>query len=55
MVAGLWVVLVIPAILAFLFGAWVFYNVVVDVSQRYDGNPIMSCIEGCQRPPSNTG
>ncbi|MGH9993284.1 MAG: hypothetical protein ACREBU_11190 [Nitrososphaera sp.] len=55
MAAGLWVVLVIPAILAFLFGAWVFYNVVVDVSHRYDGGPRASCVEGCQRPPSDTG
>jgi ascorbate-specific PTS system EIIC-type component UlaA len=34
MSGGMWVVLVIPAILAFLFGVWVFYNMVADVSQR---------------------
>jgi hypothetical protein len=27
-------VLVIPAIIAFVFGIWVFYSVVVDVSKR---------------------
>jgi hypothetical protein len=34
MSGGMWVVLVIPAVLAFLFGVWVFYNMVADVSQR---------------------
>ena len=27
-------VLVIPAIIAFVFGIWVFYSVVVDVSKK---------------------
>jgi hypothetical protein len=31
---GMWVLLVIPAIIAFVFGAWVFYSMVVDVSTR---------------------
>lgn len=34
MAGGMWVVLVIPAIIAFVFGAWVFYSMVVDVSER---------------------
>jgi hypothetical protein len=34
MAGGMWVVLVIPAIIAFVFGAWVFYSIMVDVSER---------------------
>ena len=34
MTGGMWVVLVIPAIIAFVFGAWVFYSMVIDVSER---------------------
>ena len=34
MVSGIWMLLVIPAIIAFVFGIWVFYNVVIDVSKR---------------------
>jgi hypothetical protein len=34
MAGGIWVVLVIPAIIAFIFGAWVFYSMVIDVSER---------------------
>jgi len=34
MVSGIWMVLVIPAIIAFVFGIWVFYSVVVDVSKK---------------------
>jgi hypothetical protein len=34
MASGMWVVLVIPAILAFIFGAWVLYNMIADVSAR---------------------
>jgi hypothetical protein len=34
MASGMWVVLVIPAIIAFLFGAWVLYSIMVDVSER---------------------
>ena len=34
MASGMWVVLVIPAIIAFVFGAWVLYSVMVDVSER---------------------
>jgi hypothetical protein len=48
MAVGMWVVLVIPAIIAFVFGAWVFYSMVVDVSERdiaYDA--LNRCIEGC--------
>jgi hypothetical protein len=49
---GLWVVLIIPAIIAFVFGAWVFYNMVLDVSDRnmeYRG--LNNCVEGCQVTP----
>jgi len=53
MASGVWVVLVIPAIIAFIFGVWVFYNMVVDVTER--GYSITSCIEGCQRPPLDLG
>jgi hypothetical protein len=34
MAGGMWVVLVIPAIIAFVFGVWVFYSMVIDVSER---------------------
>ena len=34
MASGIWLVLVIPALLAFIFGAWVLYNMIVDVSTR---------------------
>ena len=34
MAMGIWVVLVIPAIVAFVFGIWVLYNIMVDVSSR---------------------
>ena len=34
MAAGLWVVLVIPALIALVFCAWVLYSMIVDVSQR---------------------
>ena len=34
MASGMWVILVIPAIIAFVFGAWVLYSVMVDVSER---------------------
>jgi hypothetical protein len=34
MASGIWVVLVIPAILAFIFGAWVLYSIIADVSVR---------------------
>ncbi|HEX2558016.1 MAG TPA: hypothetical protein VHK86_06810 [Nitrososphaera sp.] len=34
MASGIWVVLVIPAILAFIFGAWVLYSMIADVSTR---------------------
>jgi hypothetical protein len=33
-VSGIWVVLVVPAILAFIFGAWVLYSMITDVSTR---------------------
>lgn len=48
MAVGMWVVLVIPAIIAFVFGAWVFYSVVVDVAERESGG-FTNCVEGCQR------
>ena len=34
MASGIWVVLIIPAILAFIFGTWVLYSMIVDVSER---------------------
>jgi hypothetical protein len=34
MVSGILMLLVIPAIIAFAFGIWVFYSVMVDVSER---------------------
>lgn len=34
MAGGMWVVLIIPAIIAFVFGAWVLYSIMVDVSTR---------------------
>lgn len=43
MVSGLLVVLVIPAILALLFAAWVMVSIVSDVSKRnessFEANP----------------
>ena len=34
MASGIWIVLVIPAIIAFVFGAWVLYSVMIDISER---------------------
>jgi hypothetical protein len=34
MASGIWMLLVIPAIISFVFGIWVFYSVVIDVSKR---------------------
>jgi hypothetical protein len=34
MASGIWMLLVIPAIIAFVFSIWVFYSVVIDVSER---------------------
>ncbi len=31
---GIWMLLVIPAIISFVFGIWVFYSVVIDVSKK---------------------
>ncbi|HEX7031857.1 MAG TPA: hypothetical protein VF172_02545 [Nitrososphaera sp.] len=36
MAGGIWVLLVIPAIIALIFGVWVMYSIMVDVSQRED-------------------
>jgi hypothetical protein len=33
MARGIWMLLILPAIIAFIFGIWVFYNVVIDVSK----------------------
>lgn len=56
MAGGMWVVLVIPAIIAFVFGAWVFYSMVIDVSERGVGYDIMNiCVEGCVMTPKDTG
>jgi hypothetical protein len=34
MASGIWMLLVIPAIISFVFGIWVFYSVVIDVSKK---------------------
>ena len=34
MARGIWMLLVIPAIIAFVFGIWVFYSVLVDMPKR---------------------
>ena len=34
MVRGIWVVLIIPAIVALIFGVWVLYSIIIDVSER---------------------
>ena len=34
MARGLWVIMVIPAVIAFAFGLWVLYGMIVDVSER---------------------
>jgi hypothetical protein len=34
MASGIWMLLVIPAIIAFVFSIWVFYSVVIDVSNK---------------------
>jgi hypothetical protein len=34
MASGIWMLLVVPAIISFVFGIWVFYSVVIDVSKR---------------------
>lgn len=34
MANGILMLLVIPAVIAFVFGIWVFYSVVTDVSKR---------------------
>jgi hypothetical protein len=48
------VIVVIPSLLAFAFGAWVYYNMVLDVARRplaqnkESGSIIDQCIYGCQ-------
>jgi hypothetical protein len=39
MASGIWMLLVIPAIIAFVFGIWVFYSVVIDVSNKRETSP----------------
>ncbi|HEY6757154.1 MAG TPA: hypothetical protein VI037_07165 [Nitrososphaera sp.] len=34
MASGILMLLVIPAIIAFLFGIWVFYSVLIDIPKR---------------------
>jgi hypothetical protein len=34
MASGILILLVIPAIIAFLFGIWVFYSVLIDIPKR---------------------
>ena len=44
-------IVVIPSILAFAFAAWVYYNIVIDVSGRpLPGGirAITKCAEGCE-------
>lgn len=36
MASGLLILLVIPSIIALVFGAWVLYSVMLDISQRED-------------------
>ncbi|MEW6605174.1 MAG: hypothetical protein AB1351_10880 [Thermoproteota archaeon] len=36
MAGGIWVLLVIPAIISLVFGAWVLYSIIVDISERED-------------------
>lgn len=38
MAGGIWVLLVIPAIIAFVFGVWVMYSIMMDVSEREDSS-----------------
>ena len=43
----------LPALMAFAFGAWVLYSILIDVSERdMEIGGIGTCVEGCQRPPS---
>jgi len=56
MVSGVWVVLIIPAIIAFVFGAWVFYSMVLDVSGReIEHGGLINCVEGCMATPPGLG
>jgi len=54
---GIWMIVIIPAILAFIFGAWVFYNILIDVSGQgfvngnSGGNIPSNCFDGCQKVP----
>ena len=34
MASGILMILVIPAIIAFVFGIWVFYSVIIEASER---------------------
>jgi len=34
MAGGMWTLLMVPAVLALIFGAWVMYSIMVDVSAR---------------------
>jgi len=54
MAVGIWFVLVIHAIIAFLFEVWVFYNMVVDVSKHDMGyGGLNNCVEGCLVTPED--
>jgi|GEM_PF-2617857 hypothetical protein len=47
---ALWELVLIPAILAFIFSAWVVYNILADVSNRNIDNaaPATECRVNCQ-------
>ena len=48
---GFWIVVAAPSIVGFIFGLWVFYNMVIDVWERdIEGlsGVIGKCKEGCQ-------
>lgn len=36
MATGIWVILVMPAIIALIFSIWVMYSIMVEVSERED-------------------
>jgi hypothetical protein len=49
---GILAIVVIPSILAFAFGVWVYYNIVIDVSERRSlddtgGGAAIKCVQGC--------
>jgi uncharacterized membrane protein len=55
MAGGMWLVLVIPAIISFIFGVLVFYSMVIDVSGRdtSSNKQLTKCVEGCEGTPQD--